>query len=71
MTDHTIEAHFTAESLASVGYTQASDRDIRIINAMAKALGGENAAHPMVLFEAAKLYRAIIAMREAEAKEDK
>jgi hypothetical protein len=67
MTDHTIEVHFTDSSISN---TSGNDREKRIIVAMAKALGGENAGHPLVIFEATKIYKAVEAMREAMAKED-
>jgi hypothetical protein len=68
MVDHTIEAHFNLADNAEVLNLTAL-KDQRVIMAMATAIGGENATHPMVIFEATKIYKAVQAMNEALAKE--
>ena len=64
MTDHTIQANFDISSNMDQGGPVA--REQRIIEAMAKAIGGENYQHPMVVFEVTKIYRAVKAMLEAK-----
>lgn len=60
MTDHTIEAHFQV-------FSTPMTRDDRIAEAMAQAIGGNRIDASRM---AARLYRAIKAMREAEHQED-
>ena len=69
MTDHTIEAHFEVKSEAKVqSIIPELGDEFDIILAMAKAIGGEGKAeHPIVIFEAVKIYRAVKAMFAAEA----
>lgn len=69
MADHTISPHFDI----SAGHVSAEakpspNRELRVINAMAIAVGGaQNATNPAVLTSVATIYRAVKAMQKAES----
>ena len=68
MTDHTISANFDATSFVNANGDGPSENEKKIITAMAEALGGPNWEHPMVVFEATKIYKAVMAMMRMVAE---
>lgn len=76
MADHTIEAHFKADLSATTGRAQseAAAREARVVAHMIQAIGGPDHGNLNAILlenQARFIYRAVIAMHEALAREAK
>lgn len=76
MVDHTLEAHFIVDSSATTGrgQSESSAREARVIAHMVQAIGGPDHGNlNAILLESQMrfIYRAVLAMHEALAREAK